>query len=54
VTPGLYYSYPVVTRRNVYEIVKDLPIDPFSAQQMEKTHQELLQERDAIASMLPK
>lgn len=54
VTPGLYYSYPVVTKHCTYEIVKDLPIDPFSAERMEKTHQELLQERDAIASLLPK
>jgi malate dehydrogenase len=54
VTQGLYYSYPVVCSNNKYEIVQDLPIDPFSAERMEKTHQELLQERDAIASLLPK
>jgi len=53
VTEGLYYSYPVVCANRRYEIIKDLPIDPFSAERMEKTHQELIQERDMVASLLP-
>jgi malate dehydrogenase len=53
VTKGLYYSYPVVTLGGQYEIVKGLPIDPFSAERMEITHKELLSERDGVAKLLP-
>ena len=53
VTKGLYYSYPVVTLGGNYEIVHNLPIDPFSAERMELTHKELLSERDAVAKLLP-
>jgi malate dehydrogenase len=53
VTPGLYYSYPVVTLGGQYEIVNNLPIDRFSAERMEVTHKELLSERDAVAKLLP-
>ncbi|XP_049848567.1 malate dehydrogenase-like [Schistocerca gregaria] len=52
VTPGICYSYPVVASGGQYEIVKDLQIDPFSAECLEKTHKELLEERDAIADLL--
>lgn len=53
VTKGLYYSYPVVTLGGHYEIVQNLPIDPFSAERMAVTHKELLSERDAVAKLLP-
>lgn len=52
VTPGLYYSYPVVTSGGEYEIVQDLQLDPFTAEKLELSHQELLQERDSVSSLL--
>jgi len=53
VTPGLFYSYPVVfNNEREWDIVKNLPITNFSAQRMEDTHKELLQERDGVAKYL--
>uniref|UniRef100_A0A6B2LA20 Malate dehydrogenase n=1 Tax=Arcella intermedia TaxID=1963864 RepID=A0A6B2LA20_9EUKA len=53
VTPGLYYSYPVVFNdRREWDIVRNLPIDLFSAEKMELTHKELLSERDAVSKLL--
>jgi len=55
VTQGLFYSYPVAydDEKN-WDIVKNLPIDEEAAANMEKTHQELLQERKAVEKYLPK
>lgn len=52
VTPGLFFSYPVICGDEGPEIVKDVPIDPFSAEKMEATHKELLKERDTVAHLL--
>jgi len=53
VEKGLFYSYPVVFNSNrEWDIVKNLPIDQFSAEKMEATHKELLQERDGVAKFL--
>jgi len=53
VTPGLFYSYPVVFNpEREWDIVKNLPINTFSAEKMEATHKELLQERDGVAKYL--
>ena len=52
VTPGLFYSYPVVYNGTEYDIVKDLPITESSANYMEATHKELLAERDDVAALL--
>jgi len=53
VTAGLFYSYPVVYNSSGdWDIVRDLPITESSAKYMEATHQELLKERDAVASLL--
>jgi malate dehydrogenase len=54
VEPGLNFSYPVVTNGGTFQVVQNLPIDPFSAERLEKTHQELKSERDAVAKLLPK
>jgi malate dehydrogenase len=54
VEPGLCFSYPVVTNGGKFAVVENLPIDPFSAERLEKTHQELKQERDGVAKLLPK
>jgi len=53
ITPGLYYSYPVVFNdQRHWDIVRDLPIDQFAAEKMEATHKELLQERDGVTQYL--
>ena len=50
---GLIYSYPVTCDGGSYEIVQGLDINEFSRQLMSATEQELREERDAIASLLP-
>jgi len=53
VTKGLYYSYPVVYNKNrEWDIVRNLPIDEWTANAMEETHKELLAERDAVKELL--
>jgi len=53
VTKGLFYSYPVVYNENrEWDIVRNLPIDEETANAMEITHKELLEERDAISHLL--
>jgi len=53
ITKGLYYSYPVTCEGGKYSIVKNVPIDAFSAEKMEATHKELLSERDAVKEFVP-
>jgi len=48
----IYYSYPCLTGSGTYKIVQGLPIDPYSAEMMEKTRTELLEERDAVAHLI--
>jgi len=50
---GVYYSYPVVCASGSYSKVYDVPVDPFSAEMMEATRQELFQERDMVRALLP-
>ena len=50
---GLIYSYPVTCADGNYEIVQGLAINDFSKELMLSTEQELKDERDAIASLLP-
>eukprot|EP01120_Amphizonella_sp_Union-15-10_P012708 TRINITY_DN570_c0_g1_i1.p1 TRINITY_DN570_c0_g1~~TRINITY_DN570_c0_g1_i1.p1 ORF type:complete len:446 (-),score=97.73 TRINITY_DN570_c0_g1_i1:145-1482(-) len=52
VTPGLIFSYPVVVKNGEYHVVEEIPVDEFSAQKMEISHQELLKERDTVAHLL--
>lgn len=52
VDAGVYYSYPCVTRFGLYAPILDIPIDPYSAEMMEKSRKELFEERDAVASLL--
>jgi len=51
-TRGLYFSYPVVCSNGKYNIVQNVPIDEFSAQKIEASHKELLEERDAVKEYL--
>lgn len=50
---GLIYSYPVVCQGGSYEIVQGLDVNEFSQDLMNKTEQELKEERDAVAELLP-
>ena len=50
---GLIYSFPVICADGCYEIVQGLGINDFSRGLMSETEQELKDERDAIAGLLP-
>ncbi|WP_435104824.1 malate dehydrogenase [Arhodomonas sp. AD133] len=50
---GLIYSFPCRCRNGRYEIVQGLEIDEFSRERMTATEQELREERDAVAHLLP-
>lgn len=50
---GLIYSFPCVCKNGDWEIVQGLPIDDFSKEKMLATQQELIEERDAVKSLLP-
>jgi malate dehydrogenase len=47
------YGYPVVCENGEYRIVQGLEIDAFSRERMDATLKELLEERDAVAHLLP-
>jgi malate dehydrogenase len=47
-TKGLWYSFPVVCSNGSYSIVKNLPIDKFSAEKMAATDKELQGEKAAL------
>jgi malate dehydrogenase len=49
---GVVYGYPVTCSGGRYEIVKGIEISPFSRARMDATHKELLEERDAVQSLL--
>ena len=53
VEEGLIYSFPVTCDSGDYSIVQGLNINEFSQGLMDNTEQELKDERDAIASLLP-
>jgi malate dehydrogenase len=51
---GLIYSFPVTCEEGKWKIIKGLDINEFSRQKMRETEQELIEERDAVAHLLPK
>ena len=53
VSKGLIYSFPVICEGGNYTIVQDLPISDFSQALMDKSEQELSEERDAVKALLP-
>lgn len=53
ISEGLIYSFPVTCDGGDYTIVQDLSISDFSRDLMDKTAQELGEERDAVAHLLP-
>ena len=50
---GLIYSFPVTCSGGDYRIVQGLEIDDFSRERMQATEQELREERDGVAHLLP-
>jgi malate dehydrogenase len=46
------YGFPVVCKNGKYEMVRDLPIDDYSRQMMDKTLAELEEEREGVAHLL--
>ncbi|GAB5414501.1 MAG: malate dehydrogenase [Congregibacter sp.] len=53
ITEGLIYSFPCRCEGGDWSIVQDLEINDFSRQKMTATEEELTQERDAVAHLLP-
>jgi malate dehydrogenase len=49
---GVVYSYPVTCANGRYEVVADLPIDADCRARMDKSHEELLEERAGVAELL--
>ena len=45
--------FPCVCKNGDWEIVQGLSIDEFSKEKMLATQQELIEERDAVKSLLP-
>jgi malate dehydrogenase len=50
---GLIYSFPVTCRDGDWEIVQGREINEFSEAKMRATETELIEERDAVAHLLP-
>lgn len=53
VAKGLIYSFPVRCKGGDWEIVQGIEISDFSQGKMDATEQELTEERDAVAHLLP-
>jgi malate dehydrogenase len=49
---GVIYGYPVTCKNGQYQIVKGIDLSDFSKARMQATHQELLEERDAIKHLV--
>ncbi|HAW22453.1 MAG TPA: malate dehydrogenase [Pusillimonas sp.] len=49
---GIMYGFPVTTENGKYKIVEGLEIDEFSRERMDKTLNELLEERDGVKDLL--
>ena len=45
VAKGIYYSFPVICEFGSYQIVQNLPINDYGEKMMQKTEQELLEEK---------
>ena len=53
IEPGLIYSFPCRCTAGDWAIVQGLEINEFSRARMTTTEQELIEERDAVAHLLP-
>ncbi len=53
IAEGLIYSFPVTCGNGQYTVVEGLQINDFSRDLMQKTEQELAEEKQAVAHLLP-
>ncbi|EED32780.1 malate dehydrogenase [gamma proteobacterium NOR5-3] len=53
IAEGLIYSFPCRCSGGQWSIVQDLEVNAFSRDRMQATEQELTEERDAVADLLP-
>jgi malate dehydrogenase len=53
ISEGLIYSFPCRCSNGDWQIVQDLAVGDFSRARMQATEQELTEERDAVAHLLP-
>jgi len=53
IAEGLIYSFPVTCKNGDWQIVQGLEINDFSRGKMRATEAELVEERDAVAHLLP-
>jgi malate dehydrogenase len=53
ITAGLIYSFPCVCKDGDWQIVQGLEINDFARAKMTATQTELVEERDAVAHLLP-
>lgn len=53
ITEGLIYSFPCRCKDGQWSIVQGLSVNDFSRTRMQATEQELTEERDAVADLLP-
>jgi malate dehydrogenase len=53
IAEGLIYSYPVTTAGGGWSIVQGREVNDFSRARLEATETELIEERDAVAHLLP-
>ena len=53
IAEGLIFSFPVVCLDGDWRLVEDLELDPFSREKLIATEAELIEERDAVAHLLP-
>jgi len=53
VAEGLIYSFPVTCANGQYQVVEGLEVNAFSQDLLDKTEQELAEEKSAVAHLLP-
>ena len=53
IAEGLIYSFPCRCENGQWSIVQGLQVNDFSSERMRVTEQELTEERDAVADLLP-
>ena len=53
IAEGLIFSFPVICADGDWRLVEELDIDPFSREKLNATEAELIEERDAVAHLLP-
>jgi malate dehydrogenase len=53
VQEGLIYSFPVTCQSGDWQIVQGREVGDFSREKMQATEAELVEERDAVAHLLP-